>query len=93
MTLTLEPGTCTTEGRFQIEENLTVTESGVRWLSQSPRDLDRVSAMTAAPVLDEPLDLNGLARPGDHRYTHRIITLADGSTVTLPVIAAGAGTG
>jgi Xaa-Pro aminopeptidase len=39
MTLTLEPGTCTPEGRFQIEENLTVTESGVRWLSQSPREL------------------------------------------------------
>ena len=44
MALTLEPGTCTAEGRFQIEENLTVTESGVRWLSQSPRDLVEVSA-------------------------------------------------
>jgi Xaa-Pro aminopeptidase len=39
MTLTLEPGTCTAEGRFQIEENLTVTASGARCLSQSPRDL------------------------------------------------------
>src|SRR5262249_43987109 len=39
MTLTLEPGTCTEEGRFQIEENLTVTTSGARYLSQSPRDL------------------------------------------------------
>src|SRR5262245_9133464 len=39
MTLTLEPGTCTEEGRFQIEENLTVTNSGARYLSQSPRDL------------------------------------------------------
>ena len=39
MTLTIEPGTCTAEGRFQIEENLTVTASGARCLSQSPRDL------------------------------------------------------
>lgn len=44
MALTLEPGTCTAEGRFQIEENLTVTESGVRWLSRSPRDLVEASA-------------------------------------------------
>ena len=44
MALTLEPGTCTAEGRFQIEENLAVTESGVRWLSQSPRDLVEASA-------------------------------------------------
>lgn len=42
--------------------------------------------MTAAPVLDAPPELADLARPGDHRYTHRIVTLADGSTVTLPVI-------
>jgi Xaa-Pro aminopeptidase len=42
MTLTVEPGTCTAEGRFQIEENLVVTESGVRWLSRSPRDLYEV---------------------------------------------------
>jgi Xaa-Pro aminopeptidase len=39
MTLTLEPGTCTAEGRFQIEENVVVTETGVRWLSRSPREL------------------------------------------------------
>lgn len=39
MTLTLKLGTCTAEGRFQIEENLTVTPTGVRCLSQSPRDL------------------------------------------------------
>jgi Xaa-Pro aminopeptidase len=44
MTLTLEPGTCTVEGRFQIEENLAVTASGVRYLSQSPRDLVEVAA-------------------------------------------------
>lgn len=39
MTLTLEPGMCTPEGRFQIEENLVVTDRGVRYLSQSPREL------------------------------------------------------
>jgi Xaa-Pro aminopeptidase len=44
MTLTLEPGTCTAEGRFQIEENLTVTSTGVRCLSQSPRDLIEIAA-------------------------------------------------
>jgi predicted deacylase len=42
--------------------------------------------VTAALVLDAAPDLAALARPGDHRYTHRIVTLADGSTVSLPVI-------
>jgi Xaa-Pro aminopeptidase len=42
MTLTLEPGTCTPGGRFQIEENVVVTDSGVRWLSRSPRELYEV---------------------------------------------------
>jgi uncharacterized protein len=50
--------------------------------------------VTAAPILREPLDLNGLARPGDHRYTHLITALADGSTVGIPVIVlAGHGDG
>jgi Xaa-Pro aminopeptidase len=44
MTLTLEPGTCTAEGRFQIEENLAVTASGARCLSQSPRNLIEIPA-------------------------------------------------
>jgi len=42
MGLTIEPGTCTAGGRFQIEEDLAVTESGVRWLSQASRDLYEV---------------------------------------------------
>lgn len=39
MTLTLEPGTVTPEGRFQIEENFVVTETGARCLSQAPREI------------------------------------------------------
>jgi predicted deacylase len=42
--------------------------------------------VTRPRVLQEPLDLKALARPGDHRYTHVITTLADGSTVGVPVI-------
>jgi Xaa-Pro dipeptidase len=39
MTLTMEPGMCTPEGRFQIEQNFVVTDGGVRCLSQAPWDL------------------------------------------------------
>ena len=44
MTLTLEPGTCTPGGRFQIEQNFVVTERGVRGLSQAPWGLVVVPA-------------------------------------------------
>jgi Xaa-Pro aminopeptidase len=43
MALTMEPGTVTSEGRFQIEENLTVTDTGVRCLSQFPREIQVVT--------------------------------------------------
>ena len=43
MALALEPGMCTPEGRFQIEENLVVTETGVRCLSESSRELHVIS--------------------------------------------------
>jgi len=50
--------------------------------------------VSTAPVLDAPPDPASLARPGDHRYTHRIATLADGSYIGLPVIVlAGRGDG
>jgi Xaa-Pro aminopeptidase len=39
MVLNLEPGMCTPEGRFQIEENGVVTETGYRCLTRSPREL------------------------------------------------------
>ena len=39
MALTLEPGMCTAEGRFQIEQNFVVTERGVRCFSQTPWEL------------------------------------------------------
>ena len=39
MVLNLEPGMCTPEGRFQIEENGVVTEAGYRCITQSPREL------------------------------------------------------
>lgn len=39
MVLTMEPGMYTSEGRFQIEENLAVTQSGIRCLTESPREL------------------------------------------------------
>ncbi len=39
MALTMEPGMCTPEGRFQIEQNFVVTETGVQCLSRTPWDL------------------------------------------------------
>jgi predicted deacylase len=42
--------------------------------------------VTGTSILREPLDLKGLARPGDYRYTHVMTMLADGSTVGIPVI-------
>ncbi|PYM66696.1 MAG: hypothetical protein DMD79_02435 [Candidatus Rokuibacteriota bacterium] len=44
MTLTLEPGTCTPGGRFQIEQNFVVTDHGVRCVSQAPWELVVVPA-------------------------------------------------
>lgn len=43
MVLTMEPGTWSKEGRFHIEENVVVTDTGVRWLSQAPRELYEVN--------------------------------------------------
>ncbi len=42
MALTLEPGTVTPEGRFQIEENFVVTATGTRCLSRFPREIQVV---------------------------------------------------
>jgi Xaa-Pro dipeptidase len=42
MVLTMEPGTWTSEGRFHIEENFVVTESGPRRLSLAPWQLYEV---------------------------------------------------
>jgi Xaa-Pro dipeptidase len=44
MALTLEPGTCTPGGRFQIEQNFLVTDHGLRLLSQAPWELVVVPA-------------------------------------------------